>query len=110
MKATETKVQQYINHYKNMKKQLIFIESKGDVHFYKDADGNQYQQLGSNEPFKVRDGKMTYKFIGTESGFDIKYNNNGVHGFAIFKGKKSLEDNIWTYAEAQRIAKSMKPW
>ncbi len=89
---------------------LNFIELKGDVTFYSNANGSLFQQLGADKIFKVKDGKITYRIINIKFGFIIKYQNNGTNGFSIFKGKRLLEDNIWTYAEAERIAKSMKPW
>lgn len=87
---------------------LNFIESKGDVTFYSDAKGKLFQQLGADEPFKVKDGRITYKHIAIRYGAKIKYQNNGTNGFSIFTGKGLMEDNIWTFAEAERIAKSLK--
>lgn len=81
---------------------LTFKEQKGDVSFY-DSPKGLYQQLGVADPYKVRNGTMTYKHILRKYGYDIKYNNNGVHGFSIFKGKKLLEDNIWKFSEAEKI-------
>lgn len=80
------------------------IETKGIVSFYKDKKGNLFQKLGCLKPFKVKDGKMTYKQIMNVRGLNIKYNNNGIQGFSIWKGKTNLEDNIWTTDEAEKIA------
>jgi hypothetical protein len=88
--------------------QLQLIESKGDVTFWKDEEtGKLYQQLASGPVFKVKDGKISYKQIAKENQIDIKYQNNGCNGFSLFKAGTLLEDNIWTFADAQRIAKSL---
>lgn len=82
------------------------IETKGDVIFF-ERDGKLYQQIGSDPAYKVRDGKITYKTIESHAGYTIKYNNNGVYGYAIFKGAKSLEDNIWSLKKARLCAEGM---
>ncbi len=41
------------------------------------------------------------------AGFEIKYNNNGVQGFSVWRGKTNLEDNIWTTDDAERIAREL---
>jgi len=87
---------------------MELIESKGDVTFYKNDSGKLYQQLGSGDIFPVRDGKITYRPIQTINGNTIKYNTNGVHGFSIFKGKRIMEDGIWDFSNALRIAKELK--
>lgn len=85
-------------------KKFEYIESKSDVHFYHDSKGKMYQQLGVGPIYPVKNGKITYRFIANVYGLDIKYQNNGVNGFSIFKGKKLMEDNIWLYSDASRIA------
>lgn len=85
-------------------KGLNFIELKGDVAFYSDAKGKLFQQLGSGDIFKVKDGKITYRLIEKTNGISIKYQNNGANGFSLFKNRKLLEDNIWKFADAKRIA------
>lgn len=87
---------------------LELIETKGDVRFFKDEKGKQFQKLAHGEPYKVRDGKMTYKHLNSIGKYDIKYNNNGVHGFSVWKGKKCLEDNMWVYADADRMARTFR--
>jgi len=83
---------------------LNFIERKGDVSFYSDSKGKLFQQLGCDEPFKVKDGRITYKTMQKINGITIKYQNNGVNGFSLFKGRNLMEDNIWKFADATRIA------
>lgn len=83
---------------------LNFVETKGDVTFYKDQNGNLYQKLGLLEPYRVKNGKISYRYITNVRGLDIKYQNNGCNGFTIFKGKTALEDNIWVFNDAERIA------
>jgi hypothetical protein len=83
-----------------MTKTIDFIESKGDVHFYKNEKGELLQQLGSGPLFKVKDGAMTYQTIDTKQGYTVKYNNNAVHGFSVWQGGKCLNDNFWTYNDA----------
>lgn len=80
-------------------------ERKGDISFYEDETGNQYQQIEDGEIFKVRDGVMRYRTIKQIKGYIIKYNTNGVFGFCIYKGKICLEDRIWTLSEAERIVR-----
>lgn len=84
------------------------IEKKGDVTFYEDVKGTMYQQLGTDDPFKVRNGSITYKHISRVNGYDVKYNNNGVYGFAIFKGRVCLEDRFWVYEEVLRAVNKME--
>lgn len=86
---------------------LKLVEQKGVVQFLEDRGGRLFQKLGCLEPYRVKDGKMTYKNIMRVAGFDIKYNNNGVQGFSVWKGKTNLEDNIWTTDEAERIAREL---
>jgi hypothetical protein len=83
------------------------IETKGDVIFF-EKDGKLCQQIG-NDPaaYKVRNGRITYKRIEHHAGYMIKYNNNGVYGYAIFKGAKCLEDNIWSLKQARLCAEGM---
>jgi len=83
------------------------IKKQGDVTFYEDEKGVLYQQLGSDEPFKVRDGSITYKVITKINGYTIKYNNNGVYGFAIFKGPVCLEDRFWRYDDVLKATHKM---
>ena len=99
------------SHYQKKHKMegLNFIELKGDIAFYSDAKGNLFQQIGVDEPFKVKDGKMSYRLIAVKNGCAIKYNTNGVDGFCIFNKRGNLmEDNIWKFKEAERITKELK--
>jgi len=86
---------------------MTLIETKGDVKFFKDEKGKLYQQIGEGEIFKVKDGNITYKTIKKVNGYTIKYENNGICGFSVFKGKENLEDRIWTIEEAEQIAKEL---
>jgi len=86
---------------------LTFIERIGDVSFYRDAKGKQFQQLGCDEPFRVKDGKVAYKEMHKVNGVTIKYQLNGCNGFSLFKGRKLMEDNIWKFADATRIASEL---
>lgn len=87
---------------------LHFIELKGDITFYSDVKGNLFQQLGCDEPFKVKDGKMAYKQIAFKNGCAIKYNTNGVYGFCVFNGRGTLmEDDIWKFSDAERISREI---
>lgn len=87
---------------------MEIIETKGDVCFLKDNKGKLFQKLAHGEPYKVRDGKMTYKTLAQLGKYFIKYNNNGVHGFSVWKGTVCLEDNMWVYADADRLARTMR--
>ena len=90
-------------------KTLTYTESNGDVHYYKNKlTGRENQQLGSGEIFPIRNGKPSYKPVQKVGKLDIKYHNNGIHGFTIFRGKMPLEDNIWLFRDAERIAKEMQ--
>jgi hypothetical protein len=89
--------------------ELTFNDSLGDVFFYQNAKGKLYQQLGSGYIFPIKNGKHTYKTIAQRKGFIIKYDNNGIHGFIVFKGKRQLEDGIWKFADAQRICDELAP-
>lgn len=88
-------------------KDLTHIETKGDVTFWKDAKGKQYQKIGEGDPFRVKDGEITHKKIESCEEYNIRYNNNGVYGFGVFMGSKCLEDNMWTLDAARRCAKGM---
>jgi len=87
---------------------LTLTETKGDVSFYNSPKGI-YQQLGVSEPYKVKDGKPSYRYITSVAGYTIKYHNNGCNGFTIFRGKTPLEDNIWKFADAERICRELSP-
>jgi len=86
---------------------MKLFEIKGDIKFFKDEKGKLYQQIGDGEVFRVKDGNITYKSIKKVNGYSIKYNNNGVYGFSVFKGRENLEDRIWTLAEAEQIAREL---
>lgn len=86
---------------------MDFIEQRGEVLFQSDSKGKLFQKIGEGEPFRVKDGRMAYKHIKTVSGLDIKYNINGVFGFSVWRGKHNLEDNFWTLADAERVAKTI---
>lgn len=86
---------------------MNLIETKGDVSFFKNDKGKLYQKLGAQDIYPVANGKITFRYISTVRGIDIKYQNNGCNGFTLFKGKTILEDNIWEYAKAERIAKEL---
>ncbi|MDD4779215.1 MAG: hypothetical protein PHT02_01235 [Tissierellia bacterium] len=86
---------------------LKLTETNGDIKFYENEKGNQYQQIQDGEIFKVKDGSISYKAIKQINGCIIKYNTNGIYGFSVFKGGKNLEDRIWTLVEAERIAKEL---
>lgn len=89
--------------------ELTLIEKKGDVSFFKDLNGKMFQKINeTDKPFKVKNGAMSYKALKTINGYRIKYNTNGVHGFAIVsKAGTILEDNIWTMKDAERIANEL---
>ena len=86
---------------------MELIETKGDVKFFKDEKGKQYQQINNGEIFKVKDGSITHKQIKQVNGCKIKYNTNGVYGFSVWVDNRCMEDGIWTLAEAERIASEM---
>lgn len=86
---------------------MKLIETKGDVKFYKNENNKLYQQIGDGDIFKCHDGAVTFKPIKQVNGHLIKYDNNGIYGFTIFRGKIALEDRIWSFAEAERIAREM---
>ena len=83
--------------------ELILIDTKGDVSFYEDAFGQQYQSVLGQDAFAVKDGKMSYKKIATWKGYTIKYNVNGCNGFSIWKSDLHLEDNIWTLKSVKKV-------
>jgi len=56
----------------------------------------------------LADGRIVYTEIEHYNGFIIKFNKNGIYGFAIFKGYKNLEDRIWKIADAKRICDELK--
>lgn len=88
---------------------LNIFETKGDITFYADSKGKLFQQIGCDEPFPVKDGKMQYRLISTKNGCQIKYNTNGVYGFSIFNKRGNLmEDDIWKFSEAVRVAEELK--
>ena len=86
---------------------MELIETKGDVTFYRDSKGKQWQKIGQGNPFRVKDGAITHKKIEPCEEFNIRYNNNGVYGFGVFMGNKCLEDNMWTLEAARRCARGM---
>lgn len=92
----------------SIEKGLTIIERKGDVIFSEDSKGIRHQQLGGGDPYKVRNGSMTYSEITKIQGYTMKYNNNGIYGFAIFKGRKCLEKGYWIYDDVlSRIYKML---
>jgi len=88
---------------------LALLEKKGEVTFYNDINTNKlYYTFGdSHKLFKVYNGKIKYKNILTNKGYDIKYNTNGVYGFAIFKGSTCLESGYWTIDGARKYIDSI---
>ncbi len=86
---------------------MKITEVKGDVTFYEDDKGNQFQQIKDGEIFKVRDGRIVYRYIKQVNGYKIKYNTNGLYGFCVFRGRANLEDRIWTLDDAERIAREL---
>lgn len=76
---------------------LKIIEIKGEVVFSEDANGVKYQQLGGNDPYKVKCGSTDYSDFTKIGRYDIKYNDNGLYGFALFDGDKCLEAGYWIY-------------
>ena len=86
---------------------LKVIETKGEVKFIEDEKGKLYQQIGEGDLLKVKNGAMTYKRIKTVNKYIIKYNLNGVHGFSVWRSSTNLEDGIWSFSEAERIANEM---
>ncbi len=86
---------------------LQLLETRGEVRFYKDFISNKEYQLVNGEFIKVKDGKITYKYLKQVNGFIIKYNTNGLYGFTIFKGSTPLEDRIWSFKHAIEIACEM---
>ena len=84
------------------KTQLTFTETLGEINFYQDQKtGKCFQQItDTGDIFPVKNGTMSYKPIKIENGYNIKYNTNGVRGYAVFKGKVCLEDNIWELQSA----------
>lgn len=88
---------------------LVEQTRKGDVIFYAHRQtGKLYQSLGGAEPFSVRDGSITYKTLTRVGKYHVKYNNNGVYGYAVADGLVILEGNIWSYAQAVQIATQMQ--
>lgn len=85
---------------------LEMIDRKGDVTFWKDEKGVQFQKLAHGEPFKVRNGKMTYKRLATHGRYIIKYNNNGTNGFSVWKGTVILLES-WKYAMVDSYARGL---
>jgi len=86
---------------------MKLIETKGEVKFFEDENGKLFQQIGEGEVFKVKNGQMGYKEIKKVNNHSIEYNTNGIHGFCVCQGKFILEDNIWSLAEAERIANEL---
>jgi len=84
-----------------------FLEERGDATFYCDAKGNLFYKLGSEDLKKVKNENITYRHISTVKGVKIKFENNGVHGFSLFRRGILMEDNIWTMVDAERIAKEI---
>lgn len=86
---------------------LTVTDKSGDITFYKDKNETLYQQIKNGEIFKLANGGLRYRKIKSVNKYLIKYNTNGVYGFAIFRGKIPLEDRIWSMSEAEQIAKTM---
>ncbi len=86
---------------------MKLIETKGDVKFFEDEKGKQYQQIGEGEIFKVKDGNITHKQIKQLNGCRIKYNTNGVYGFSVWINNRCMEDRMWTLAEAEEVTKEI---
>lgn len=92
------------------KKDFKLIETKGQVKFYEDLNGEQYQELlDFDTTLKVIDGDMKYKIVLSSKLHPIvvKYNLNGVYGYSIWKDDKCLEDRFWSVKEALESAKDL---
>lgn len=87
---------------------MKLIETKGTVKFYEDNNGIQFQQIENREPIKVVDGTIKYKHIKTVGDYAIKYNLNGVYGFAIIANHSGavLETGFWDIKDAVNAVKS----
>jgi len=83
-------------------------EVKGDVTFLKNKKKELYQRIGDNsKPFKVKDGVIENVLINAKSGYDLKYNLNGRHGFSVWKMNKCIVNNIWEQKNAEENRESI---
>lgn len=81
-------------------------EQKLNVVFYTDDRGIMWQELLERPDkgvFKVKDGAIGYMLLNTKGKYSLKYNLNGIYGYTIMRGTDILEDNIWSYKQAQHI-------
>lgn len=86
---------------------MKIVERKKDITFFEDSNNRLWQRIGKGKIFKVRNGNMEYRKIAVNNGYTIKYNNNGVYGFSIWKGNKCLEDNYWSLEEVKKACMSL---
>ena len=90
------------------KENLKLIETKGEVKFYEDNNGTEYQELLEKDClYKVIDGNMKYQCVDYKNGYIIKYNLNGLYGYSIWKGNICLEDRFWSIQEAYNSIKEL---
>ncbi len=83
-------------------------EIKGDITFSRDSKGQPIQTIGTNQPFKIKNGSLGYITLNTFKGVSLKYNTNGVHGFSLWKNGRCIEDNVWTLETANEIRRTLK--
>lgn len=83
---------------------LNYIESKGEVSFFSDKNGDLWQERGGN--YFIVENKLIY--LATKKSYIIKFNANGTCGYSIFKGGKLIQDDIWTLSEADQIIINLK--
>lgn len=92
------------------KENLKLIETKGQVKFYEDNNGEQYQELlDFDEILKVVDGDIEYKTVISSklTPVVVKYNLNGVYGYSIWKDDICLEDRFWSIQETYKAIKEL---
>lgn len=89
-----------------LKQNLELIEIKGDIFFYRDSKGKEYQKV-LNELIPIRNGSIAYRKIKQVNGYVIKYNTNGMYGYVIFRSTTPLEDGFWTLDAVEQAALSM---
>jgi len=55
----------------------------------------------------LKNGKPSFSKTKTPKGYQIKFYNNGLYGYTIFRGKTALEDRIWSLKRAEEIIEEM---
>jgi hypothetical protein len=88
-------------------KHLQVTEIKGDVTFYEDSKRNKYYQIYGQEIYRILNGNMQYTKFEIDGLYVIKFNNNCIDGFSIWKDNQLLDKGFWELHKVKERIKEL---